>query len=68
MEKTVLMIEAKREAYGAYDLKTIKVGELINLLKDYDPDTPVVLSFDKGYTYGGVRYSRMRLEDVCEEE
>ncbi len=33
-------------------------GELINFLAQYDEDTPIYLSFDNGYTYGGIIESR----------
>ena len=38
--------------------KTMTVGELIVFLEDYDEDTPLYLSFDNGYTYGGITEGR----------
>lgn len=42
------------------------VGELIEFLGNYDEDTPVYLSFDNGYTYGGITESRF--EEHFEED
>ena len=50
-----LVYNTFREAYGLEDVRrTMTVGELIAHLQDYDPDTPVYLGFDNGYTYGGL--------------
>ena len=57
-----LMINAMRESYGKDDIRTMTVGELRSFLEDFDDDTPVVLSHDSGYTYGGIR------QDLIEEE
>lgn len=57
-----LVISTLRESYGKDDLRTLSVGDLISLLSEYDEDALVVLSFDNGYTYGGIRY------DMVEEE
>lgn len=53
MEK-YLRIEATRDAYGAEDVSTMTVGQLIKLLEYYDLDLPVILSHDNGYTFGGL--------------
>jgi hypothetical protein len=42
------------------------VGELIAFLEDFDEDTPIYLSFDNGYTYGGV--TEQRFEENYDEE
>ena len=50
-----LVYNTFREAYGLEAIRrTMTVGELIAHLQDYDPDTPVYLGFDNGYTYGGL--------------
>ena len=56
MYKTVVMIEGRRDCYGAEDIvnSTITVGNLIALLEEYDEDTPVMLNNDNGYTYGEI--------------
>lgn len=56
-----------REGYGIDQIKkTMTVGELIDFLSEYDEDTPVYLSFDNGYTYGGI--SENRFEADYEED
>ena len=66
MEK--LIYSTFREGYGIDQIKkTMTVGELMDFLGNYDEDTPVYLSFDSGYTYGGVTESRFE-EDYVEEE
>lgn len=42
------------------------VGEMIDVLSQYDEDTPVYLSFDNGYTYGGITEERFE-EDYGED-
>lgn len=50
-----IIIETFREGYGLDQVrKTMTVGELIGFLGDYDEDQPIYLSFDRGYTYGGI--------------
>ena len=57
MEKQVLFMSARREGYGIDQIrKTMTVGELVAYLQEnYDEDTPIYLSHDNGYTYGGFR-------------
>lgn len=56
MKKTVIMIDGTRDTYSPENIvdDTIKVGNLIALLEEYDEDTPVMLINDNGYTYGGI--------------
>lgn len=62
-----IVYETFRAAYGIEDIKrTMTVGELIEFLSQYDYDTPVYLSFDNGYTYGGL--TEDRFEERDEEE
>lgn len=60
MKKQVLFLDARREGYGIDDIhKTMTVGELIAYLQEnYDEDTPMYLSHDNGYTYGGITEDR----------
>ncbi|MBS1402253.1 MAG: hypothetical protein HPZ79_04615 [Oscillospiraceae bacterium] len=65
MEK--LLYQTFREGYGIDQIhRTMAVGELINFLSDYD-DTPIYLSFDNGYTYGGITEGRFE-EDYGEDD
>ena len=54
-----LIYSTFREGYGTDQIhRTMTVGELIYFLSQYDEDTPIYLSFDKGYTYGGIDEDR----------
>ncbi len=67
--KDILIYETFRKAYSTKDIKhTMNVGELIEFLQDYDPETPIYLSFDNGYTYEQVTEARFELQDEDEEE
>lgn len=62
----MLMIETLREGYGTDQVRrTMTAGDLVEILSEYDEDTPVYLSFDRGYTYGGI--TRERIEEREEE-
>lgn len=67
MEK--LIYNTFREGYGIDQIRrTMTVGELISFLSDFDEDTPVYLSFDNGYTYGGITENCFENMDTEEEE
>ena len=67
MEKqNVVVIDAKRDAYGADkffgappDFRTMTVHDLLILLEDMDPDARVIISNDRGYTYGSVWFDNI---------
>lgn len=62
-----LIYQTFREGYGIDQIrKTMTIGELIDYLGNYDEDAPIYLSFDSGYTYGGIIESRF--DDNCEED
>lgn len=62
-----LLFQTFREGYGIDQIRrTMTVGELIEFLGNYDEDTPVYLSFDNGYTYGGI--TEDRFEEDYEED
>ena len=66
-------IDTTKDAYSPEDLfeKTLTVGELIDILQEYYRELPVILSFDKGYTYGKFSKGRIieeELEDGDEDE
>lgn len=55
MSKSILVLEVSREGYAVDQIRnTVTVGELISVLEQYDDDTPIYVSHDNGYTYGGV--------------
>lgn len=58
-----LLIEGRREAYSTNQIRTtMTVCELIAYLEQFDEDTPVLISNDRGYTYGSIT------EDSFEEQ
>lgn len=62
-----LIYSTFREGYGVDQVReTMTVGELIAFLEDYDENTPIYLSFDNGYTYGGITEGRFE-EDYGED-
>lgn len=62
-----LLYNTSRDAYDLEDVRrTMTVGELIAHLQDYDPDTPVYLGFDNGYTYGGL--NECSFEELWDDE
>lgn len=64
--KKVLFINGKRNGYGIDQCgTTLSVGELIEILKDYDEDRLIYLRNDNGYTYGSVTEYDI---NPCEEE
>ena len=68
MKMTRLMYHTFREGYGTDQIrKTMTVGELRAFLEDYDEDSPIYLSFDSGYTYGGITEDRFE-ENYGENE
>ena len=64
-----LIIIANKDAYSTRDVcGTMTVGDLKAFLEDLEDDTPIYLSFDRGYTYGALKESRMDIEYGDEEE
>lgn len=64
-----LLLEANRTGYDLEQIShTMTVGELIAFLEDFDDDTPVYISNDNGYTYGGIDYNDFRDSEEEDEE
>ena len=64
-----LILKTMREGYAIEQIKrTMTVAELRNFLEYYKDETPVYLSFDNGYTYGGIIESNFELEENHDEE
>ena len=62
-----LIYHTSRDRYSVGQIRsTMTVGELISILENYDKDTPIYLSFDKGYTYGGI--NERCFEEFYEED
>jgi hypothetical protein len=54
MQKMILWNVANEVYSAEYVRDTLTVGELIDLLQQYDENEKIVLSFNRGYTYGDV--------------
>ena len=64
-----LYIEGRRSGYAPDDCgKTLTVGELIEILSDFDEDRPVYLRNDNGYTYGSVQMDSVTEGEEDEDE
>ena len=67
--KEILIMETRRSGYGPGQCnETMTVGELIELLSEYDEDTRVYTSHDKGYTYGSITSRDFDTMDTDEED
>lgn len=65
-----LYIEGKRNGYGPDQCgRTLTVGELIEILEQFDYGRPVFLRNDNGYTYGNItEWDINTAEDLGYEE
>lgn len=55
MDVKALFIEGSRSGYTPMQCgETITTGQLISILEDFPPDTPIYLINDNGYTYGEI--------------
>lgn len=64
-----LIIDAKRERYSISQIRrTLTVGELKDLLEEYDDETPIYLSHDDGYSYGGLSYDSLNEKDTDDND
>lgn len=53
--RQALVFEAERTGYSIDQIRRpMTAGELRRLLEDYDDDTLIILSHDRGYTYGSL--------------
>lgn len=61
----VLFLESRRNGYSIDQCgETFTVSELIDFLSEFDDDTPIYLSNDRGYTFGNIdEYSFVLLEE-----
>lgn len=63
----IMIIKAERTGYAPDQCRTCTVGDLIDMLKEYDEDMEIYLSHDHGYTYGGINYANI-YEAECDDE
>ena len=52
--KKAIVFEAARTGYGIDQVEAITVGDLLEILQDFDPETLFILSHDRGYTFGSI--------------
>lgn len=66
--RNAVVFEASRDGYGIDQIadRAMTVGELIDILSDYDEDALFILSHDNGYTYGSL--SRWSCREAMEDE
>lgn len=66
MEK--LFINGNRNGYTTKQCgHTLTVGKLMEMLADYDEDTPIYINNDNGYTYGSITEADIYFDDEEEE-
>lgn len=64
-----LIIHANKSGYSTSQVRsTMTVAELKYELENYDDDIPVYLSFDNGYTYGGITSWNIEEKEDGEDE
>lgn len=67
--KNALYINGNRNGYEPEQCgRTLTVGELIDLLQEFDEDRPVYLRNDDGYTFGSIVESDFSVSEEFEEE
>ena len=67
--KEVIIIEAQREGYSINQCyRTMTVGELIQVLQQFEEDSPIYFSHDNGYTFGSLREENIDCRYDDEEE
>lgn len=50
-----VLIKTLHEAYATEDVDTVTVAELIRILERFDQNAKIMLSYNGGYSYGGLR-------------
>lgn len=64
----VIYIEGRRNGYTPAQCgRTMTVGELIELLSEFDEDTPIYINNDNGYTYGNITEGSIELDYTDED-
>ena len=63
-----LFIEGRRNGYSPEQCgNTMTVREMIEWLEQFDEDTQLFLSNDRGYTYGSITESSFQEEELEDE-
>lgn len=62
-----IIFEAIREGYAPDQVVwPTTVGELMEILADYDEDTAIIISHDNGYTFGSLRNCEVDENEIPE--
>lgn len=66
--REILIIDTNRNGYSPSQCgNTLTVGELIELLEEYDEDTEIYTGHDDRYTYGSIYRDDIELEHEEED-
>lgn len=66
---TNVYIDSRQDGYSPSQCHgTMTVGELIDILSQYDEDQPVYIRNDNGYTYGSVQMDSVAEGEEDEDE
>lgn len=64
-----LFIEGNRNGYAPEQCgRTLTVKDLIEILKQFDKDSPVYIRNDRGYTYGHITECDINIDEDIDEE
>jgi len=67
--KQKVIIEARRTSYSTSDVgRTMTVRELIDYLENFYEDSPIYLSHDNGYTFGGIMERDINSVEIDEDD
>lgn len=68
-KKEVVYLNTHRTGYSAASCgETLTVEELIEILEQYEPGTPVYFNNDNGYTYGNISEDDISIDYVDIED
>ncbi len=70
MKHEYLRIETSRDGYSEDQVvdSAMTVRGLIQLLESFNEDLPVILSFDRGYTFGTISDWDVDVDEYADEE
>lgn len=63
-----LILNTSRDAYSPEDVRTMTVGDLIEILQDLDPDLRIITGHDRNRSGGWYTYGGITLGDIIEGE
>lgn len=67
--KKILYINGNRNGYSPDQCgRTLTVGELLDILSEFDEDRAIYLRNDNGYTYGSITEEDVTITDIDECE